>query len=201
MAIDPIQELASLFLRFPGIGRRQAKRFVYHLLESGPKETEQLITTIKNLSAQVKTCESCHRFFLTNDNTVCSLCTAPARDSAILMVVEKDADLDNIEKLGAYHGRYFVLGGLTSFIPEEETPLRLKELATKIKNTPVIKEVVLALSVNAEGDQTINLLEDTLRPLQTTGLKITHLARGLSHGSELEYIDPETLKNALEHRV
>lgn len=201
MATDPIHELAQLFLRFPGIGRRQAKRFVYHLLENGQKEAEQLTTAIKNLHTQIEVCESCHRFFLAQDNTICSLCTAPARDSSILMVVEKDADLDNIEKLGTYRGRYFVLGGLASFIPEEETPLRLKELAIKIKNNPLIKEVVLALSVNAEGDQTIGLLEDTLRPLQTTGLKVTHLARGLSHGSELEYIDPETLKNALEHRV
>lgn len=200
---DPIQDLASLFLRFPGIGRRQAKRFLYHLLESGPAEGDKIINAIKNLKSYIKECNSCHRFYLNRGlpEEVCDICVNLNRDNSILMVVEKDADLDNIEKVGAYRGRYFVLGGLSSFIPEEETPLRTEELVNKLKTTPEIKELVLALSVNAEGDHTVNLLEDLLRPFQNTGLKITHLARGLSHGSELEYIDPETLKNALEHRV
>ncbi len=200
---DPIQDLASLFLRFPGIGRRQAKRFVYHLLESGPVENDRLINGIKNLKTHIKECGSCHRFYLNRalPDEICDLCAALNRDSSLLMVVEKDADLDNIEKIGAYRGRYFVLGGLSSFIPEEEAPLRTAELVNKLKTTPEIKEVVLALSVNAEGDHTVNLLEDLLRPFQASGLKISHLGRGLSHGSELEYIDPETLKNALEHRV
>jgi recombination protein RecR len=200
---DPIQDLASLFLRFPGIGRRQAKRFVYHLLESGPVENDKIIAAIKNLKSQVSECNSCHRFYLNRGLSaeVCDLCSALNRDASLLMIVEKDADLDNIEKIGAYRGRYFVLGGLSSFIPEEEASLRTAELVNKLKSAPEIKEVVLALSVNAEGDHTVNLLEDLLRPFQTSGLKVSHLGRGLSHGSELEYIDPETLKNALEHRV
>lgn len=202
MAYDPFHDLARLFLRFPGIGRRQARRFVYHLLESPEAEVKTLVEEISRLRRAVSQCRSCFRFFLepNKQKTECPLCQSQTRDRHLLLIVEKDADLDNLEKLGSFSGRYFVLGGLlASLPPEQDDGLRFKELVAKLKAEPEIKEVIIALSANQEGDATLARLEDLLLPFHDR-LKITRLGRGLSYGSEIEYVDPETLKNALANR-
>lgn len=198
---DPIENLAKTFLAFPGIGRRQAKRFVYHLLEVSPGEIDKLLTDLKNLRAKVTRCGRCYRFFLnTNGDTQCDICRNKARDNSQLLVVEKDADLDNIERAGTYRGYYFVLGSLaTSLMSEPEEHLRLKELVARLKQEPNIKEVILALAANQDGDTLAGSVEQALLPLGSQ-IKTTLLGRGLSTGAELEYVDPETLKNALKNR-
>ena len=111
------------------------------------------------------------------------------------MLVEKDVDLENIEKSGVYNGRYFVLGGTMS-LTNDKNNLRFKELFAKVKEEKY-KEIILALSANVEGENTARYIEKILEPLK---VKITHLGRGLSTGAELEYSDSETIKNALEGR-
>lgn len=198
---DPIENLAKTFLAFPGIGRRQAKRFVYHLLEAAPGEIDKLLSDLKNLRAQVTRCTKCYRFFLNhNGDTDCDICRSKSRDASLLLVVEKDADLDNIERAGTYRGYYFVLGSLaTSLMSEPEEHLRLKELAARLKSEPQIKEVILALAANQDGDALAGSVEQALLPFGSQ-IKTTLLGRGLSTGAELEYVDQETLKNALKNR-
>ncbi len=198
---DPLNDLAKSFLAFPGIGRRQAKRFVYHLLEANQLEIERLIANIKSLRQEVSQCATCYRYFLNpQQDQVCDICRSNTRDKSQLLIVEKDADLDNVERAGTYRGRYFVLGGLSAHLPNDPEPeLHFAALTAKLKKESEIKEVILALSANSEGDATAANLEQLLLPFQDK-IKITVLGRGLSTGTELEYVDPETLKNALKNR-
>jgi recombination protein RecR len=119
--------------------------------------------------------------------------------------VEKDVDLDNIEKAGMYQGRYFVLGGLISVLsahPKQE--IRADKLAERIKlggENRSLKEVTMALSTNPQADHTMSWLKTFLTPhLETYKLKFSTLGRGLSTGTELEYSDSDTLRSAWQNR-
>jgi len=101
--MNAIQKLTELFTRFPGIGPRQAGRFVYFLLSSSPSYRSELVRLISSLKDETKTCTLCSRFH-SNHSDVCSICADKNRDSSLLMLVEKDVDLDNIERAKDYHG-------------------------------------------------------------------------------------------------
>ena len=121
------------------------------------------------------------------------------------MVLERDADMSPLEKSGTYEGYYFVLGGTIPLLHTEESKkLRggaLKVIVeNRIKNG--LKEVILGFAVNPDGENTSRYVESILAPWVLKGeLKVSVLGRGLSTGSELEYADPETIKNALIHRA
>ena len=137
---------------------------------------------------------------------MCSLCRDEKRDPTLIAVVEKESDLQNIEKTGAFAGRYHVLGGVIRALdPDSPRALHLKELHARVMD--VLKksktaEIILATSSTAEGDMTGLYIERVLTPLksQFQSFTITRLGRGLSSGAELEYADGETLKNAFMNR-
>jgi len=212
--METINSLTDLFKKFPGIGPRQARRFVYYLLSANQNFLNQLGDKIKNLKKDIKQCAHCGRFFnndyqLTADK--CKICADDERDKSSLLIIEKDIDLDAIEKARIYRGYYFVLGGNAPILnPEPENHLRFSALLTEIEYRlkEGLVEIIIALSATTEGDHTADWLIEKLRPLTAppagragkTGLKISLLGRGLSTGSELEYADPETIKNALSNR-
>ena len=106
-----------------------------------------------------------------------------------------------------YQGQFFVFGGLVPILEKDShSKIRLRELTTIItkrlaENKPdKLKEVIVALAVNPEGDHTIEFLKQTLGEFVKQGLKLSVLGRGLSTGTELEYSDADTIKNALENR-
>ena len=204
---NDIEKLTEYFSKFPGIGSRQAKRFAYFLLARDKnfiKELSSLILRVKDNTAQ---CASCCRFYSFGtgiQNTLCDICQNPNIDKSILMVVEKDVDLENIIKTGTYAGSFFVLGGSVPILDKNPSEkVRAKELFNKVQDAAKneLKEVILALSVNPEGENTVLYLSKILEPLaEKFSLKISTLGRGLSTGTELEYSDSDTLKNALKNR-
>ena len=115
------------------------------------------------------------------------------------------ADLENIEKIGNYNGQYFVLGGLLPILEKEpERRIRIKKLLEitkeKIKGKE-LKEIILALSLNPEGENTLDYLSEQIKLVaKKYPLKITTLGRGLSTGTELEYLDDNTFENAFKNR-
>ena len=114
------------------------------------------------------------------------------------MAVERDVDIESIERSGAYRGRYFVLGGTVPLAAEEpEKHVRLRQLIEAAAKVG-LKELVLGFSATTEGDHTRLIAQEYLMPLKEKGLLITGLGRGLSTGSELEYADPETIRAAVE---
>lgn len=116
------------------------------------------------------------------------------------MVVASDADVQALERSGTYHGHYFVLGGTMHLGSEKASGLRISQLLKSIPARKELKEIILAFPANPEGDTTAANLHDRCREIVSPDIRITTLGRGLSTGSELEYADAETIKNALESR-
>jgi recombination protein RecR len=198
---DPIQQLSELFEKFPGIGPRQAQRFVQYLLRSSPSLRRELIETVRDLGSSVHQCPECMRFS-SGERGLCSICGNPQREP-LLAVVASDADLMALERSHTYRGKYFVVGGLISLASEKITGLRIKELLASIpkRSEAGLSEIILAFPANPEGDATaIRIREELMGPAQVSGIKLSTLGRGLSTGSELEYADPDTLRNALDNR-
>ena len=209
--MNSIETLAEIFAHFPGIGPRQAKRFVYYLLSRDKATIETLVRAIERVKSDTLQCTECKRFFAlghrptgeaknSSTQAICHICLDSQRDKSLLMVVPRDADFDSVEKSGWYKGLYFVLGGSLPILEKEpEKRIQIKELENKIKKSGNdLKEVILAMNANVEGENTAMFIKEKLKGL---GISITELGRGLSTGVELEYADPDTLKNALIHRT
>jgi recombination protein RecR len=191
-----IQKLIELFSKFPTVGQRTATRFVFYLIKRDKKEIEELSKTILELSEKIKFCKNCLKPFEGEDE-ICEICSDKTRDNSLLCIVEKEVDLESIEKTKKYQGLYFVLGGPISAVKKEElNKLRIKELEERIKDKK-IKEIIIATSFTTEGEALALFLE---RKLKNSGKKISRLGRGLPTGGELEYADEETLASALESR-
>ena len=202
--MNHIERLAEQFKRFPGIGERQAKRFVYYLLNSNPEYATKLAQTMAELKEEISQCRSCFVFFEGRNEKICQVCKAQA-DESELLIVEKDADYENVKKSGTYKGRYFILGGLVPIVEKEVAKfIRTTELTRVIEqkgSADILKEVILAFSLNPQGEHTDDYLKNFLSPLaQKYSFKISSLGRGLSTGTELEYSDSVTLKNAIKNR-
>ncbi len=201
--MDSIERLSKIFERFPGIGPRQAGRFVQHLLRSSSALRRELAGAIRDLGGSVKQCAACFRFSASDAKT-CAICGNSARDTSSLAIVASDVDLAALERSDTYRGHYFVLGGTISLASEKMTGLRLKQLLDSLPQRlkDGLLEIILAFPANPEGDATVDRLRRELlqRLSPNKGVKITALGRGLSTGSELEYADAETLKSALENR-
>ena len=202
--MDNTQKLIELFKEFPGIGPRQAKRFVYFLLNRNPGYANDLAKLIAEVRSTVHSCEMCFRFFPNGTTKLCPICRDTTRDAKSLMLVSHDVDFENIEKTSFYKGYYFILGGAVPILEKNpENRIRQKELLESIqrKAGSGLSEVILALNYNPEGENTLNYLSEILKPLTDKhNIKLSTLGRGLSTGTELEYSDSDTIKNALKNR-
>lgn len=199
--MNSIDKLSEMFAKFPGIGPRQAKRFVYFLLSKNDNYSGDLVRAIENLKKEIMQCESCQRFYAKNghESKVCSICSDETREHSMLMILSRDVDLEMVEKSGSYHGQYLVLGGVIPILEKEpEKRIRMKELDARLRNDKELKEVVLAMNANLDGENTAEFIKARFAD---SGLTFSILGRGLSTGAELEYADPETLKNAFLHRT
>ncbi len=200
--MDAIERLSRLFEKFPGIGPRQAGRFVAYLLRSSPSLRREIIDAIQELGSGVRQCESCMRYHA-GDKKLCGICANPERDAAVLAIVASDSDLAALERSGTYRGTYFVLGGTISLASEKTSGLRVKQLLDSLAGRieAGLTEVILAFPANPEGDATAARLQSEIsESYKGFPFVISTLGRGLSTGSELEYADPETIKAALDSR-
>ena len=205
--MDTIEKLTEIFKSFPGIGPRQAKRFVYFLLTRNKSYIKEFTTLVEELQKEIQICQECYRYFTKGKQTVslCNICSGKNRDLDSLMIVARDIDLENIEKSHSFNGKYFVLGGTVPILDKNpETKVRLRELLNAIENKTknnALREIILGFSINPESEYTADFIIQSLNPLVTKyNLKISHLGRGLSTGTELEYSDSDTIKNALKNR-
>jgi recombination protein RecR len=199
-----IEKLTEIFKEFPGIGERQAKRFAYFLMARDSAYSENLSALIKELKKDTLQCTQCFRFFISNSKKekVCEICADSTLDPSTLLIVEKDSDLESIHKSGVYNGKYFILGGLVPIVEKNtNSRVRINELIKKIQNEKGLKEIVLAFSSNPQGNHTDFYVRNQIKNIgESAGIKISSLGKGLSTGTELEYSDNDTLKNALKNR-
>ena len=191
---QPMQALIDALSRLPGIGPKSAQRIAFHLIKSEDRDVENLSSSITKAKATVKFCQSCSNF---SEADLCQFCSDDRRDQTTICVVEESRDVVAIEKTREFSGQYHVLLGtinpLDGVGPEQ---LKIRELLQRIEPQKV-KEVILCLNPNTEGDVTSMYLARVLRPL---GVKVTRIASGLPVGGDLEYADELTLGRALEGR-
>jgi len=191
-----IEKLIKIFSKFPTVGPRTASRFVFYLLKLPKEEIESLVSAISSLKDNVKVCNSCFNPF-EGEGELCEICQNPGRDKSLVCIVEKETDLNTIEKINKYKGLYFILGGTLSSLKKDDIKkIKTEELLKRVKD-PQVKEIIIATNSTTEGEATSFYLE---RALKASGKKITRLGRGLPKGSELEYADDETLSSAFESR-
>jgi len=183
--MNTLDSLIRYFETFPGVGARQAKRFAFHVLRMGEADVKEFARLIETIKQRVTECVSCHRYFA-NENVhtdTCSICSSSNRNHNRLLVVERDSDIQAIERAGVFDGLYFVLGGTVPLLNAKDN--------AKLRGG----------TLNPDGENTARFVESIIADLVTEhDIKISYLGRGLSTGSELEYADTETIKNALQNR-
>lgn len=189
-----IQDLIDSFAKLPGIGPKGAQRIAFHLLGVDRQSAQDLADAIITVKEKVRFCEICGNVCETSP---CPICQDPRRDQSVICLVEEPKDVMSIERTGEYRGLYHVLGGaidpMSNVGPGD---LRIPELLQRLKSGEV-KEIILALDPNIEGEATTTYLARLLDPLEIT---VTRLASGLPVGSDLEYADEITLGRAISGR-
>lgn len=201
--------LISLFSNFPTVGQRTAERFALHVLKLPHDKAEELVAGINDVRSSVGMCAFCFQPFDREEDAkaagLCSICRDPKRDASTLCVVEKETDLEALERTQSYRGLYFILGGTVNRLKKHDLEsLRVEELKKRLLAPQefgmvrgVITEIILAMNPTIEGEATASYLGRMLREKRW---KVTRIARGLPMGGEMEYADEETLKSSLEGR-
>ncbi len=196
MAFSPLlTQLITQLRCLPGIGPKSAQRMAFHLLERARSEGLSLAKTIEQAIQKIGHCEQCRSL---SETPLCTLCANPNRDNSLLCVVETPIDVMAIEQTASYRGQYFVLMGRLSPLdgigPEE---IGIKQFVQRIHTNPP-EEVILATNPTVEGEATAHYLAELLKQ---QGIKISRIAHGVPLGSELEFIDGNTLTRSLHSRV
>ena len=191
---DSITALIAALSKLPGVGPRSAERIALHLAQAEAATVKHLAETMVYARERIQFCTTCGSL---TEKSPCALCEDARRDGALICVVERAVDILSIEKSGTFRGKFHVLGGKISPLDGvEPEDLRIAELEKRLSAEP-IKEIVIALGTDVEGDATSFYLA---KRLARSGLKISRIAYGLPAGSGLEFADELTLSRALEGR-
>lgn len=194
----PIEQLIREFKKLPSVGERTAERYVFHLLRGSKKNVAELAKSLENLVKHIQSCAECFDF---SDTSPCKRCADTKRNKAIICVVHQPQDLEQLDKTGAFAGKYHVLRGLLKpDDPESIQWTKAKELLVRVANSKDITEVILALNPDLPGETTMMLLEKKLKELRPD-ITVSRLARGLPMGADLQYADDVTLGSAITHRT
>lgn len=189
--LKAIDELSKL----PGIGKKTAQRLALHIIKNDKKSAEKLAKAITDLKEKLMLCKKC---FNLSEDELCDICKNPKRDQSTICVVEEVSDVIAIEKSHEFNGLYHVLGGVLSpLMGIGAENLRIKELINRFHNEE-IKEVILALNPDTEGETTSLYLAKLIKPL---GVKVTRIARGIPIGGDLEFADEATIGKAMLNRI
>lgn len=194
--LPSVEALIRELERLPGIGPKSAAAMAFHLVSQPADRIRRLAESIGILPEKVSHCSTCGS--LTEEDP-CRLCTDPGRDDSTICVVESSPDAFSIERSGAYHGRYHVLGGVLSPLDGiGPAQLRVRELLQRLKPESV-KEVILATNPSVEGEATAGYLKQVIGELGLE-IRLSRFARGLPVGGDLSYTDEETLAVAIRSR-
>ncbi len=188
-----LDRIVTELAKFPGIGRKTARRMAFHLLDTPGAEVDQLAQALVDLKTNVRACRICHHLA---EAELCAICNDSRRDSSIICVVERVLDVLIFERMGEFRGRYHVLGGIIS--PLDGIAPDDLNIADLIKRLPEMHEMIIATHPSIEGDTTALYIAQQAEGLP---VKITRLARGIPMGTNLEFTDEATLASAFTARV
>ncbi len=190
-----ICNLIECFKKLPGVGEKTAERLALSTLNLNEEIIELFSTSLKDTKTKIKKCDKCGNL---TESDYCNICTDNTRDENIICVVEESKNIVLFEKLGTFHGRYHVLGGLINPLdginPED---INLSSLIKRIKEDN-IKEIILAIKPSVEGETTALYIS---KLLEKTNVIVSKIAYGVPMGADIDYIDPITLSIALDGRM
>lgn len=191
-----VEKAVEQFASLPGIGRKTALRFVLHLLRRDKDSVSAFIDAIRHLKESIRECDVCHNIA---DRERCDICLDPRRDAEVICIVENIQDVISIESTGQYRGVYHVLGGVISPVDGVGPgDIRVESLLRRL-DARLAREVIFALGATIEGETTAYYIYKKLP--HRDQLVITTLARGISIGNDLEYVDELTLGRSIVNRV
>ena len=191
----PLQTAIEELSKLPSIGKKTAQRLAVYILKSDPQTVESLVKAIQELKTKLRFCSRC---FNISVDELCEICENPKRDGSVICIVEEASDVIAIEKTHEFNGKYHVLGGVLSPLSGiDPESLKIKELLKRFE-TEEIKEVILALNPDTEGETTSLYLAKLIKPL---GVKVSRIARGLPIGGDLEFADEATISRAVTGRI
>jgi recombination protein RecR len=194
MLPEPITALTVALSKLPGIGPRSAERVALHIVQTDSATVKNLAAAILAARERIRFCEICGAL---TEKSPCPICDDSRRDATLVCVVERAVDILSVEKSGTFRGKFHVLGGNISPLDGvEPDDLKISDLEKRLASEP-IKEIIIALGTDVEGDATSNYLA---KRIARGGLKISRIGFGLPAGSGLEFADELTLNRALEGR-
>jgi recombination protein RecR len=189
------ESLQAQLKKLPGVGFRSAERIALHLLVEKPEQLPALVEALRTAAVAVRRCTRCGQLA---EADLCPICADERRDQGLVCVVEHVPDLVALERSGAHRGVYHVLHGKLSPIsgvgPEQ---LNLASLLDRVSRGEV-REIILALSNDVEGEATCHYLTSHLPP--GGEVKVSRIGFGLPSGGGVLYADSVTLRSALDGR-
>ncbi len=192
---ETLEQAVEQLARLPGMGRKSAQRIAMFLLKQNDEQVFRLSRAISDLKKNIKYCSVCYNI---TDRDPCPICQSEKRKTGVICVVEEPKDVYVIERTKEFGGRYHVLGGVISPLqnigPNE---LRINELIHRIRDGEPIRELILALNPDAEGEATGYYINKLVHPM---GVDVTRIAHGIPMGTDLEFIDDATLTRAFAGR-
>ena len=190
-----LENAVDEFARLPGVGPKTALRLALHLLRQEEEDVRRFSESIIRLRTEIRYCRQCGNL---SDHELCPVCLSEKRERSQICIVEDTRDVMAIENTAQFQGLYHVLGGLISPMNGVgPSDLRIDLLLKRVQEGTV-KEVILALSATMEGDTTIFYI---YKKLKEYDIKLTTIAKGISFGGELEYVDEVTLGRSILSRV
>jgi recombination protein RecR len=195
LVAQPLQIAIEELSKLPGIGAKSAQRLALFLLKCDTDKVNSLAASLTNLKEKLRFCKICYNI---SEEEVCEICSSRKRNRSIICVVEEASDVFAVEKTNEFNGLYHVLGGVLSPLSGiDPNLLKVKELLKRLESDD-IKEVILALNPDTEGEATSLYLAKLIKPV---GIKVTRLARGLPIGGNLEFADEATIGRAVINRI
>ncbi|MDR3626619.1 MAG: recombination mediator RecR [Ignavibacteriaceae bacterium] len=189
--IAAIEELSKL----PGIGKKTAQRLALHILKSDKEQVDSFIKALEELKTKLRFCSRCYNLSVED---LCEICKSEKRDKSVVCIVEDVNDVIAIEKTNEYNGLYHVIGGVLSPLSGiSADSLKIKELIRRFE-TEDIREVILALNPDTEGETTTLYLAKLVKPF---GVRVSRIARGLPIGGDIEFADEATIGRAVIGRI
>lgn len=205
--MQPLDRLTILLAELPGIGSRQARRLAFALLRKDEAYAGTFASALRDARMRMRVCPVSYQCFFDDGSgeDTSPLVRDPSRDHGTLLIVEKDSDLEAVERTRAYSGQYFLIGQLAPLLDtdiKEHPRMQALEVLVETKSrSGDLREIICGLPATPEGDRTTELVMRQLIPLvEGTQIKLSTLGRGMSTGSELEYLDSGTMKAALDRR-
>ena len=193
MEFNTMERLVNEFSKLPGVGKKTAQRYAYHLLTLNEADVRDFADAMITAKEKIHYCKICANF---TDKEICDICSKAKKDP-IICVVKEPKDVTALEKAREFNGTYHVLHGVINPL-EGKGPndINIRSLLTRVQ-TEKIEEVIVATNPDVEGEATAMYIANLLKPL---GVKVTRIAQGISMGSELEFTDAATLSKALSSR-